>query len=312
MRAAFIESLISHARSNVRIALVVGDLGFSVVESFAKEFPSRFLNVGVAEQNMAGIAAGLAMEGYHVFVYSIGNFATLRCLEQLRNDVCHHQLPVTVVAIGGGFSYGNLGYSHHAVQDIAVMRTMPFMTVYSPADNRETLRCVDAIVNAPRPCYLRLEKAAASSLYPNLPDDAVNVTAGPIRVRKGGEFAAIVTTGSILEIALDAADELAQSGIDVAVFSCARLAPVSEEFLAPLWRFRFIVTVEEHVRSGGLGSLIRENMPPGIMVKSLHAQQDLTQTVGTQNFLRAQHGLTAVRLLDVFRQASGKAIESQY
>src|ERR1043165_2424780 len=134
MRTAFINELVLLARTNPKIFLVVGDLGFSVVEPFAKEFPDRFLNAGVAEQNMTGVAAGLASEGYHVFTYSIGNFPTLRCLEQIRNDVCYHELPVTVVAVGGGLAYGNLGYSHHAVQDLAVMRSLPRLTILAPAD----------------------------------------------------------------------------------------------------------------------------------------------------------------------------------
>ena len=119
MRNTFIDSLQSQAREDPRIFLVVGDLGFSVVENFAKEFPDRFLNAGIAEQNMAGIAAGLAIEGYHVFVYSIANFPLVRCLEQIRNDICYHNLSVTIVSVGGGLSYGNLGYSHHATEDFS-------------------------------------------------------------------------------------------------------------------------------------------------------------------------------------------------
>ena len=129
MRNAFIDELIAATELNDNIALVVGDLGYSVVESFAKRFPKRFFNAGVAEQNMMGLAAGLASEGFHVFVYSIANFPTFRCAEQIRNDVDYHQLPVTVVAVGGGLAYGNMGYSHHAVQDYALMRTLPHMLI---------------------------------------------------------------------------------------------------------------------------------------------------------------------------------------
>src|SRR5579872_4931085 len=142
MRTAFINGLIEQARINPRIFLITGDLGFSVIEPFAKEFPDRFLNAGVAEQNMTGVAAGLASEGFHVFTYSIANFPTLRCLEQVRNDVCHHNLPVTVVSVGAGVSYGNLGHSHHAVQDFAILRTFPEMTVFSPADPGEARESV--------------------------------------------------------------------------------------------------------------------------------------------------------------------------
>src|SRR5690242_12509930 len=125
MRTRFINQLADLARTHPNLFLLVADLGFSVVESFASEFPDRFMNVGVAEQNMTGIAAGLASEGFHVFTYSIANFPTLRCLEQIRNDVCYHRFPVTIVAVGAGLAYGNLGYSHHAVQDIGIMRSLP-------------------------------------------------------------------------------------------------------------------------------------------------------------------------------------------
>ena len=127
MRNAFIEELVSLANQNDHIALIVGDLGFSVIEPFADRFPDRFINAGVAEQNMLGFAAGMASEGYHVFVYSIANFPTFRCAEQIRNDVDYHQLPVTIVSVGGGLAYGNLGYSHHAVQDYGLMRLFPNM-----------------------------------------------------------------------------------------------------------------------------------------------------------------------------------------
>jgi transketolase C-terminal domain/subunit len=156
MRTAFIQELIEQARAHPKIFLVVGDLGFSVVEPFAAEFPKRYLNAGVAEQNMTAVAAGLASEGYHVFTYSIGNFPTLRCLEQVRNDICYHDLPVTITAVGGGVAYGNLGYSHHAVQDITVMRSLPNLTVYSPADPGEARECVRLLLQRPRPSYLRL------------------------------------------------------------------------------------------------------------------------------------------------------------
>ena len=204
MRTAFIQELILQARKNPKIFLVVGDLGFSVVEPFAKEFPDRFLNAGVAEQNMTGVAAGLASEGYHVFTYSIANFPTLRCLEQIRNDVCYHNLPVTVVSVGAGMAYGNLGYSHHAVQDLAIMRTLPNITVFSPADPGETRECVQWLSFNPRPSYLRIGKAGEPDLH-----SLRGIFDGPLRVCEGRPDAAIVATGSILKLALDFASEQA-------------------------------------------------------------------------------------------------------
>ena len=137
MRNTFIKKLTELAKNNQNIFLLVADIGFGVVEEFESKFPNRFLNVGVAEQNMTGIAAGLAAEGYHVFTYSIANFPTFRCAEQIRNDIDYHNLPVTVVSVGGGVAYGNLGYSHHAVQDYGLMRMMPNFTLAAPGDPNE-------------------------------------------------------------------------------------------------------------------------------------------------------------------------------
>jgi transketolase len=169
MRTAFIEELIVLARANPRIFLVVGDLGYSVVEPFAREFPDRFLNAGVAEQNMTGMAAGLASEGYHVFTYSIGNFPTFRCAEQIRNDIAYHNLPVTVVAVGGGVAYGNLGYSHHTIQDYALMRSFPNMLIAAPGDPIEVRACLRYLVDHPQPSYLRLGKAGEPIFHREVP-----------------------------------------------------------------------------------------------------------------------------------------------
>ena len=151
MRNAFIQELVTLARQHPQIALIVGDLGYSVVEPFADEFPDRFINAGVAEQNMTGLAAGMASEGYHVFTYSIANFPTFRCAEQIRNDVAYHKLPVTVVSVGGGLAYGALGYSHHAVQDYALMRTLPNMLIAAPGDPMEVRSCMRYLAEHPGP-----------------------------------------------------------------------------------------------------------------------------------------------------------------
>ena len=137
MRNTFINHLTELAKTNKKIFLLVGDVGYNVVEIFQKTFPDRFLNVGIAEQNMTSLAAGMASEGYHVFTYSIANFPTFRCAEQIRNDIDYHNLPVTIVSVGGGVAYGNLGYSHHAVQDYGLIRMMPNFRIAAPADSNE-------------------------------------------------------------------------------------------------------------------------------------------------------------------------------
>ena len=291
MRTAFIQELVRQARAHPRLFLMVGDLGYSVVEPFAEEFPDRFLNAGVAEQNMTTVAAGLASEGWHVFTYSIANFPTLRCLEQIRNDVCHHRLPVTVVAVGAGLAYGNMGYSHHGVQDLAVMRALPGLTLVSPADPGEAAEAVRWLAEHPGPSYLRLGKAGEKTLH------AVRgLHLGPIPVippDPGFEEVAIAATGSVLSVGLAAARELeALHGRRVPVFSCPWLKPVDEAFYAPLWRFGRIVTLEEHVPEGGFGELLAALKPAGVSMTRLTVTHATSGLVGSQEFLRAQSGLT--------------------
>ena len=280
MRTAFIQELIAQARINSKIFLVVGDLGFSVVEPFAKEFPDRFLNAGVAEQNMTGVAAGLASEGYHVFTYSIANFPTLRCLEQIRNDVCYHNFPVTIVSVGAGMAYGNLGYSHHAVQDLAIMRTLPNITILSPADPGETRECVELLSSNPRPSYLRIGKAGEAELH-----NVRGIFSGPIRVCEGRSDAAIVATGSILKLAMDFALEQNLENRPT-VFSMPLIKPLSSEFIEKLCGFKIIITLEEHVKEGGLFASLCETLPPACGIYSCFIPEDLKSHVGSQDYLR--------------------------
>ena len=169
MRNRFINDLTSAAKINTNIALVVGDLGYGVVEEFADLYPDRFFNAGVAEQNMMGLCAGLASEGLHVFAYSIANFPLFRCAEQIRNDVDYHNLPVTIVSVGGGLAYGNLGYSHHAIQDYALIRSFPNMLIASPGDPMEVSSCLDFLIKNPQPSYLRLGKAGEPNFHSDIP-----------------------------------------------------------------------------------------------------------------------------------------------
>jgi transketolase len=286
MRTAFINELIIQARRHPEIFLVVGDLGFSVVEPFAAEFPDRFLNAGVAEQNLTGAAAGLASEGYHVFTYSIANFPTLRCLEQIRNDIAYHRLPVTVVSVGAGFAYGNLGYSHHAVQDLGILRTLPEMTILSPADPGETRESLQWLAQNPRPSYLRLGKAGEPDLH-----NVRGLTQGPLKIVEGTGDLALVATGSILKEALAAAKILATEGTSVSVFSCPLLQPVPPEFFAPLKKYPRLMALEEHLPAGGLASLLREHLPQP--VPSLAVPPKTLGLVGSQEYLRRHAGLDA-------------------
>lgn len=190
MRDAFIARLHELAGKDPRIMLVTGDLGFGVLDRFAAAYPKQFINAGVAEQNMTGLATGLALEGRIVFTYSIANFSTLRCLEQIRNDAAYHGANVKVVAIGGGFSYGALGISHHATEDIAVMRAMPDVTVVCPGDDWEAAEATSALVSHQGTCYLRLDRSSAAT-----PPSSERFELGKARVVAEGNDIALVCTG---------------------------------------------------------------------------------------------------------------------
>lgn len=293
MRNAFIEELVNLATENDRIALIVGDLGYSVVEPFAERFPDRFINAGVAEQNMMGLAAGMASEGYQVFVYSIANFPTFRCAEQIRNDVDYHRLPVTVVSVGGGLAYGNLGYSHHAVQDYGLMRMMPNMMIAAPGDPMEVRACMRYLTSNPQPSYLRLGKAGEPCFHKEVP----SVEPGRwLKVKEGsGISKTFLTTGAPLA----QANEWSSSD-DYAGYALYSL---------PLWgmavkhlqtdqvtSWESVITVEDHLADCGFGSWLRESLEsapqlmPRVSVRALNSK--VCGMVGKQSVLNAAGGLT--------------------
>lgn len=256
MRNAFIDELVALARTNPKIALVVGDLGYSVVEPFANEFPERFINAGVAEQNMMGLAAGMASEGYHVFVYSIANFPTFRCAEQIRNDVAYHGLPVTVVAVGGGLAYGNLGYSHHAVQDYGLMRLFPGMLIAAPGDPMEVRACLRYLVSHPQPSYLRLGKTGEKHFHASVPD----VSPGKwLQIESSvGAKQAILTTGAALQWARQVLDSPQSSS---ALYSMPLWSmSVRAEQVTQMQAWQKVTTFEDHLLDGGFGSWLLESL----------------------------------------------------
>ncbi|WP_130471070.1 transketolase family protein [Candidatus Magnetaquicoccus inordinatus] len=293
MRRAFIEELLSLASEEERIALMVGDLGYSVVEPFAERFPERFINAGVAEQNMMGMAAGMASEGYRVFVYSIANFPTFRCAEQIRNDVAYHRLPVTVVAVGAGLAYGNLGYSHHAVQDYGLLRLLPNMLLAAPGDPLEVRACLRYLIAHPQPAYLRIGKVGEPSLHAEVPE----VRPGewlPVLQRGGNKV--LLSTGATLPLARQWLEQPAFADYDL--------------YSLPLWgmehkqqqaeqvaRFAQVVTVEDHLADGGFASWMREALAeqPELMLR--HRGRSLSArvcgVVGSQSTLNAYGGLRA-------------------
>lgn len=293
MRDAFIAELSEMAATDPSVMLITGDLGFGVLTDYAKQFPSQFVNAGVAEQNMTGLACGLALEGHKVFTYSIGNFTTLRCLEQLRNDVCYHEADVTAVAVGGGFSYGQLGMSHFATEDLAILRALPGMTVVAPSDAWETRLLTRQMANVKGPKYLRLDKGKAG--LPELRDE---VKLGKVRIIREGADATIITIGAILSEALKAADALSLRNIQVRILSVHTLKPLDVEPIAiAAAETGAIVTVEEHSVVGGLAGAVAEAcVKSGSMPRRFKAVglDDCYPTiVGDQDYLRAAYNMNA-------------------
>lgn len=294
MRDHFIARLTELADRDPRIVLITGDLGFGVLTDFAKRFPKQFINAGVAEQNMTGIAAGLALEGRVVFTYSIANFVFMRCLEQIRNDAAYHDANVNVVSIGAGFSYGALGISHHATEDLSIMRCLPGLTVASPGDDWEAAEATEALANTAGTSYLRLDKSSAG--HTQRPGETFQL--GRARVLRDGHDLTLVGTGGILECVLQAADTLAQRGIRCRVVSVHTIHPLDVETLArAAEETGGLITIEEHTVQGGLGGAVAEVlMEKGTIpqvFQRMGLRSEFSSVVGSQQFLRKRYELDA-------------------
>jgi len=258
MRSVFIEELVHLAALHDNIALIVADLGFSVIEPFADRFPDRFINAGVAEQNMTGLAAGMASEGYHVFTYSIANFPTFRCAEQIRNDVAYHNLPVTIVSVGGGLAYGALGYSHHAVQDYALIRCMPNMLIAAPGDPMEARSCLRYLVDHPQPSYLRLGRSGEPSFHLEPP---VIEPGQWLKVSEdtNNPQGCLLATGATLGIAMESRRISKQyQNYDVYSLPLWGMAEKSIQ-TTQIEAHSKVVTLEDHLMDGGFGSWLLES-----------------------------------------------------
>ncbi len=295
MRNAFIAELTELAALDPRILLITADLGFGVFETFARNHPKQFLNAGVAEQNMTGLATGLALDGRIVFTYSIANFPSLRCLEQIRNDAAYHDANVKVVSIGSGFSYGALGVSHHATEDVAILRALPTLTVVSPGDEWEVRQATRALIETPGTCYLRLDKAKAPPSHQ--PGDVFQI--GKARLVRDGDDLTIAVCGGILEVALQAADELAKAhGIRCRLLSVHTAKPLDVPALEKAARETGgILALEEHTVNGGLGGAIAETLLESGAVPRRFMRMGLrggfASAVGSQEYLRKVYGLDA-------------------
>lgn len=294
MRNEMIRVLEGLAEADPDVMLITGDLGFGVLTRFSERFPRQFLNAGVAEQNMTGLAVGMALEGKTVFTYSIGNFPTLRCLEQIRNDACYHNANVKIVCIGGGFTYGSLGISHHATEDLAILRALPDITVIAPGDPVEAAAATRAVYETPGTCYLRLGRGGEPRIHAGAIDFRVGKA---IRLFEGGDVA-ILSTGGILKVAYDAREKLEASGLKTGLFSVHTVKPIDRELVTELAAtVRLMVTLEEHTVIGGLGGAVAEivaQMPgPKAGLEMVGLRDCFSSVVGDQEYLRSVYGLTA-------------------
>jgi transketolase len=294
MRGAFFRALLESAERDDRVHLVVGDIGYGVVEEFARRFPKRFLNAGVAEQNMTGIAAGMALSGKIVFTYSIANFPILRCLEQVRNDVCYHNANVKIVAVGGGLAYGSLGATHHATEDLAILRSLPQMLVVAPGDPLETEAATKAVTAHPGPCYLRLGRAGEAKVHRTQIDFALGKA---IEMREGRD-ATLISTGGMLGTATQVADLLCHAGVQTRLMSMHTVRPLDTAAIESAARETGAVfTLEEHSVVGGLGGAVAEflaeNWEAPLVFKRFGLPSEFSCFVGSQEYIRARHGLSA-------------------
>lgn len=304
MRDEFIRTLGQLAEQDDRIILVTGDLGFSVFDEYIQNHPHQFLNAGIAEQSMAGLATGLAREGHIVFLYSIANFTFMRCLEQLRNGAAYHDCNVNVVSVGGGFSYGQLGMSHHATEDLAIMRCMPTTMVACPAERWEVGVLTRAISENSGLTYLRLDKSCSPSTKTA---GERSLPIGKSRVLRTGTDFSLIATGGIVGEVVQAAEQLALDGISAEVISVPYIKPFDpgtvEQSAIKTGR---VVTVEEHSIHGGLGGVVAEALAErGCMprvFRRIGLREPFASVVGDQQYLRRTYGLSAESVVAVVMQ----------
>ncbi len=295
MRDDFVAELAELAAADERVVLLTGDLGYMVLDVFSSRFPDRFFNVGVAEQNMVGIATGLAEAGYVPFVYSIATFATMRPYEFVRNGPVLHNLPVRIVGVGGGFDYGHNGITHFALEDYAVMRAQPGLTVLAPADSAQARAAVRATRNWAGPIYFRVAKQGTPVLGLN-----GRFAAGRAQLIGDGCDVALIAIGSVAREAQLAAEMLAEEGVaaTVAVVSTFNPSPI-EDLAELLAGVSLAISVETHYLSGGLGSLVAETIAErGLSCRLIRAGVDAIPRglTGSQQFLEDRFGLSAQRL----------------
>lgn len=292
MRNTFVKTLFDIAKNDKNVYIITGDLGFGVLKPFFEDLPDQIINAGISEQNMTSVAAGLALQGKTVFTYSIGNFPTLRCIEQIRNDCAYHDANVKVVCVGGGFVYGSLGMSHHATEDIAVMRSLPNVTVFAPGDLVEAEEVTKTAYKTPGTCYIRLGRGGEKRIHDKIDDFTLGKA---IEIQKGNKVA-VLSSGAIFDEVKDALSELSESSILPSVYTFPTVKPIDKDAIVKLaTTHETIITVEEHNLSGGFGSAVAEVLAEigGMKAKLIRIglEDKYSCIVGSQKYLRKEYSI---------------------
>lgn len=269
MREAFVKTLQRLSQSDNDIFLLTGDLGFKLFDSFREKYPERFLNMGIAEPNMIGVSAGLALSGKKVYCYSMIPFLVMRCFEHIRIDICYHNLNVRLIGVGGGFVYGLEGVTHHAIEDVAIMRTLPNMTVVAPGDPFEVSACIDASVAYKGPMFIRLGRRGEPQVHSTVPD--FKIGKGIILFNKGNDIC-LLATGTMLYKAKIASELLLKKDFGVTLISLHTIKPLDETLIKDCAKkYRSIFSIEEHSIVGGLGSAVmKEHFLRGVPILKRH------------------------------------------
>ena len=293
MRNAFASEITRVATTDKRVVVLSGDIGNKLFDKLKAVDEKRFYNCGIAEANMMGVAAGMAMSGLRPFVYTITPFTTTRCFEQIRVDVCYHHAPVVIVGTGSGLSYSELGPTHHSLEDIAILRTLPGMRVLAPCDASELRQALHEVLKDDSPTYIRIGKKGEADIHTTLP----NLKLGKVLIIRPGTEVALLCAGNMMAETLKAADLLEAAGVFAEVVSFHTVKPLDTDYLQlAASRFKLLVTVEEHSRIGGFSSAVAEwrmALERNVAQIAFGTDDVFMHEVGSQNYARKKFGLTA-------------------
>jgi transketolase len=300
MRNAFADEIFRLANTDERIVMLSADIGNRLFDKYKASHPARFYNCGVAEANTISLAAGLASCGLRPVCYTITPFITARCFEQIKVDVCYHEMPVLIVGTGSGLSYASLGATHHSLDDLALMRSLPGMRVLAPADALELRSCLRAALASDKPAYIRIGKKGEPVIFVEPPPFAF----GKWTPLREGDPVHLLSAGNTLSLALEAADRLAKQGVKAGVHSCASVKPLDEETLRRVFSGPgVVVTVEEHGLIGGFGAAVAEwlaDQPerPQARLLRFGAGDYYLHDAGEQEHARETYGISAAKITD--------------